>query len=267
MQSDNGRRAGFTGPKTVIVDSSAELRITNVLNGDIDGFLEEYDAPPFDDEATSRIIKSGLAFGSSYKKYLSNVRMIKSRLVIKRIIDVVGSLVALVMLSPVMLVIGLLIKSEGDGPIIFKQLRRGYRGRLFRAWKFRTMRVDAEVRLYALEESNESAGGVLFKLRHDPRVTRLGLFLRRYSLNHLPQLVNVLLGEMSLVGPKALQLRDSDRLLALDLDAYHRRLQVKPGITGLWQVGGRSEVDYERMVELDLAYVNEWSDNVRYAHT
>jgi lipopolysaccharide/colanic/teichoic acid biosynthesis glycosyltransferase len=180
-------------------------------------------------------------------------------LLAKRAVDLFGALVGLTLLTPVILVIALFIRLEGRGPILFRQLRRGYRGRLFRVIKFRTMNVDAEERLGALEESNESAGGVLFKLRHDPRVTRLGQFLRRYSLDELPQLINVLCGEMSLVGPRPLQLRDSDKLLALDPTAYARRLEVMPGLTGPWQVGGRSEVDYQRMVELDVDYVENWS--------
>ena len=159
----------------------------------------------------------------------------------KRAVDLAGALVGLMLLTPVILAIALLIRLDSPGPVLFRQLRRGYRGRLFRLLKFRTMSVDAEQRLTDLEESNESAGGVLFKLRDDPRVTRLGRFLRRYSLDELPQLINVLWGEMSLVGPRPLQLRDSDRLLALDPTGYARRLQVMPGLTGPWQVGGRSE--------------------------
>jgi lipopolysaccharide/colanic/teichoic acid biosynthesis glycosyltransferase len=180
-------------------------------------------------------------------------------LLAKRAVDLTGALVGLTLLTPVILVIALIIRLEGRGPILFRQLRRGYRGRLFRVIKFRTMSVDAEQRLTTLEESNESAGGVLFKLRNDPRVTRLGQFLRRYSLDELPQLINVLCGEMSLVGPRPLQLRDSDKLLALDPKAYSRRLEVMPGLTGPWQVGGRSEVDYQRMIELDIEYVENWS--------
>jgi lipopolysaccharide/colanic/teichoic acid biosynthesis glycosyltransferase len=180
-------------------------------------------------------------------------------LLAKRVVDLIGALVGLTLLTPVILLIALLIRLEGRGPILFRQLRRGYRGRLFRVIKFRTMSVDAEQRLVALEESNESAGGVLFKLRHDPRVTRLGQFLRRYSLDELPQLINILCGEMSLVGPRPLQLRDSDKLMVLDPRAYARRLEVMPGLTGPWQVGGRSEVDYQRMVELDVHYAENWS--------
>jgi lipopolysaccharide/colanic/teichoic acid biosynthesis glycosyltransferase len=177
----------------------------------------------------------------------------------KRAVDLAGALVGLTLLTPVILAIALLIRLEGRGPILFRQLRRGYRGKLFRVIKFRTMNVDAEQHLGALEESNESAGGVLFKLRRDPRVTRLGQFLRNYSLDELPQLINILWGEMSLVGPRPLQLRDSDRLSVLDPKGYARRLEVMPGLTGPWQVGGRSEVDYQRMVELDVEYAENWS--------
>jgi lipopolysaccharide/colanic/teichoic acid biosynthesis glycosyltransferase len=158
-----------------------------------------------------------------------------------------------------MLLIAIAIRLDSPGPVLFRQLRRGHRGRLFRVLKFRTMIVDAEQQLPNLEESNESAGGVLFKLRKDPRVTRLGGFLRQHSLDELPQLINVFWGEMSLVGPRPLQLRDSERLWASNPLAYARRLQVMPGLTGPWQVGGRSEVDCGRMVELDLNYVENWS--------
>jgi lipopolysaccharide/colanic/teichoic acid biosynthesis glycosyltransferase len=175
--------------------------------------------------------------------------------VAKRAVDLAGALVGLMLLTPVILAIALLIRLDSPGPVLFRQLRRGYRGRLFRMLKFRTMSVDAEQRLTDLEGSNESAGGVLFKLRDDPRVTRLGRFLRRYSLDELPQLTNVLRGEMSLVGPRPLQLRDSERLEAADPHGYTRRLQVLPGLTGPWQAGGRSDLDYAQMVQLDLAYV------------
>jgi lipopolysaccharide/colanic/teichoic acid biosynthesis glycosyltransferase len=181
------------------------------------------------------------------------------RHLVKRVIDVVGALTALVMLWWVMVLIALLIRFTSRGPILFQQARRGYRGRIFQVLKFRTMTVDAEQRLVDLESSNESAGGVLFKLRNDPRVTKLGAFLRRTSLDELPQLINVLFGEMSLVGPRPLQLRDSDKLQATHPEAYHCRLRVLPGITGPWQVGGRSELDYERMIDLDVEYVQSWS--------
>jgi lipopolysaccharide/colanic/teichoic acid biosynthesis glycosyltransferase len=181
------------------------------------------------------------------------------RYLTKRAVDVTGALVGLFLLWPVMVVIALAIKFTSPGPILFQQARRGYRGRLFNMLKFRTMTVDAEQQLVDLESSNESAGGVLFKLRNDPRVTPVGAFLRRLSLDELPQLINVLFGEMSLVGPRPLQLRDSDKLLLINPEAYHVRLQVLPGVTGPWQIGGRSDVDYSRMLELDLNYVQNWS--------
>jgi lipopolysaccharide/colanic/teichoic acid biosynthesis glycosyltransferase len=174
---------------------------------------------------------------------------------VKRALDLTGALVGLLVFAPVMLAIAPLIRLESPGPVLFRQWRRGHRGRPFRMLKFRTMVADAEQRLGDLESCNESAGGVLFKLRDDPRVTRLGRFLRRSSLDELPQLLNVLRGEMSLVGPRPLQLRDSARLRDVDPQGHRRRLEVLPGLTGPWQVGGRSELDYHQMVQLDLDYV------------
>jgi lipopolysaccharide/colanic/teichoic acid biosynthesis glycosyltransferase len=142
---------------------------------------------------------------------------------------------------------------------LFRQRRQGLDGRIFFMLKFRTMRPDAEARLQELEARNESAGGVLFKMRDDPRVTRLGRFLRRTSLDELPQLWNVLRGEMSLVGPRPLQLRDSARLGEQDPAGYWGRMSVLPGLTGLWQVSGRSDLDGAGMVRLDLDYITSWS--------
>jgi exopolysaccharide biosynthesis polyprenyl glycosylphosphotransferase len=181
------------------------------------------------------------------------------RFFLKRSVDLVGASLGLLFLSPIMLFVALLIRFDSPGPVLFRQSRRGYRGRMFPVFKFRTMTVDAEQQLGALEMSNESAGGVLFKLRNDPRVTRVGSFLRRYSLDELPQLINVLHGEMSLVGPRPLQVRDSNLLLNLNPEAYSRRLQVMPGLSGPWQISGRSELSYEDMIELDLEYVENWS--------
>ncbi len=178
---------------------------------------------------------------------------------VKRIIDVVGAVTGLVLLTPVMLVIALLICLDSPGPIFFRQLRQGRGGRPFWFLKFRTMSIDAEDRLHELESLNEAAGGVLFKIRRDPRVTRLGRLLRRSSLDELPQLFHVLRGEMSLVGPRPLQLRDCERLAELEPEAYARRLTVTPGLTGAWQVGGRSETDSKGMLQLDLDYIERWS--------
>jgi lipopolysaccharide/colanic/teichoic acid biosynthesis glycosyltransferase len=174
---------------------------------------------------------------------------------VKRAVDVAGALIGLVVFAPVLAAIALCIRLASPGPVLFRQMRHGYRGWPFQMLKFRTMVADAERRLSDLEAFNESAGGVLFKLRRDPRITPLGRLLRRSSLDELPQLINILKGEMSLVGPRPLQLRDSDRLRDADPHGYRRRLEVLPGLTGPWQVGGRSELDYEQMVELDLDYV------------
>lgn len=177
----------------------------------------------------------------------------------KKVMDVVGAAGGLILLSPLMALIAVLIRLESPGPVLFRQLRRGRGGRKFQCMKFRTMVGDAEAKLRELEQLNESAGGVLFKIKDDPRVTPLGRFLRRTSLDELPQLWNVLVGEMSLVGPRPLQLRDCDRLKDVAPVEYARRLSVMPGLTGPWQVGGRSEVDGQGMIDLDLDYVDSWS--------
>jgi len=181
------------------------------------------------------------------------------RFAVKRAIDIAGALTGLLLLAPVMLAVAVLIRLDSPGPIFFRQLRRGHRGRLFWVVKFRTMVVDAEKRLGELESKNESNGGVLFKMENDPRVTPLGRFLRRSSLDELPQLINILRGEMSVVGPRPLQIRDSELLQSINPAGYRQRLQVMPGLTGPWQVGGRSTVDYARMVEMDIEYARTWS--------
>jgi exopolysaccharide biosynthesis polyprenyl glycosylphosphotransferase len=177
----------------------------------------------------------------------------------KRAMDLVGSACGLILLAPLLVLVGLLVKLESRGPVLFRQRRMGLGGRVFWCLKFRTMVTDAEQRLRELEARNESAGGVLFKIKNDPRITPLGRFLRRTSLDELPQLWNVLMGEMSLVGPRPLQLRDSEKLADLDPEGYARRLSVLPGVTGPWQVAGRSNMDSYRMLRLDLDYVENWS--------
>ena len=178
---------------------------------------------------------------------------------LKRLLDLTGALAGLVFLGPPMLLIALLIRLESPGPVVFRQQRVGLGGETFWFLKFRTMVADAEDRLKHLESMNESSCGVLFKIRNDPRVTRVGRLLRRSSLDELPQLWNVLRGEMSLVGPRPLQLRDSELLGLAQPAAYTRRLTVVPGLTGAWQVGGRSETDVFGMLEFDLGYVENWS--------
>jgi lipopolysaccharide/colanic/teichoic acid biosynthesis glycosyltransferase len=177
----------------------------------------------------------------------------------KRVIDLTGALAGLAMLAPVMLVLAVLIRIDSPGPVLFRQRRLGRFGREFWIIKFRTMRTDAEKKLAELEAQNESARGVLFKMRDDPRVTPLGRFLRRTNLDELPQLWNVLTGEMSLVGPRPFQMRDCERLKALDSSAFARRLEFPPGLTGAWQVGRTSPTDSEHLLQLDLDYIDRWS--------
>lgn len=174
--------------------------------------------------------------------------------VVKRVFDLVAASVMVAALAPVLLGVALAIRLEGKGPILFRQVRVGARGRTFTMLKFRSMVVDAEKRLEQLRQANEGAG-VLFKMKRDPRVTRVGAFLRRYSLDELPQLFNVLGGSMSLVGPRP-PLREEVELYE---DRVSRRLLTKPGITGLWQVRGRSNLSWEESVRLDLYYVENWS--------
>lgn len=177
----------------------------------------------------------------------------------KRIIDFLCAGLGVLFLSPLMFVIAVLIRLDSNGPIFFRQQRIGRGEKAFVIWKFRTMEVNAETRLKDLEKHNESAGGVLFKMREDPRVTRVGKFLRRTSLDELPQLFNVLQGSMSLVGPRPLQLRDYYLAVQLHRDTFLQRTALLPGVTGLWQVSGRSEVTFDDMLQLDLFYKENWS--------
>ena len=174
---------------------------------------------------------------------------------VKRFFDRIAAAILLVVLSPVMIAIALGIRFTMGSPILFKQPRVGFQRRIFPCFKFRTMVNDAEKRMAELEQLNETDGPV-FKIKHDPRVTPLGAWLRRTCLDELPQLFNVLRGEMSLVGPRPLPLRDVSNF---DRDSLNRRFAVWPGITCTWQVSGRSEVSFEEWIALDLAYVDTWS--------
>jgi exopolysaccharide biosynthesis polyprenyl glycosylphosphotransferase len=176
------------------------------------------------------------------------------RLVLKSLFDRCAAAAALVMLAPVMAVLAATVRLHDRGPALFTQIRVGKDGRSFRMYKFRTMVVDAERRRAELLASNDN-DGVLFKLRKDPRVTAVGALLRRLSLDELPQLYNVFLGHMSLVGPRP-ALPDEAAVYA---EHVRRRLVVKPGLTGLWQVNGRSDLSWEESVRLDLRYVENWS--------
>ena len=180
-------------------------------------------------------------------------------LLAKRLFDLTGAAAGLLMLAPVLAVVALLIRADSPGPVIFRQRRLGRHGQPFQIYKFRTMRADAEAQISQLETRNEAARGVLFKMREDPRVTRLGRFLRRTNCDELPQLLNVLRGEMSLVGPRPFQDRDCDRLETLDPIGFARRLELPPGLTGAWQVGRLDPTDSECLLDLDLDYVENWS--------
>lgn len=176
------------------------------------------------------------------------------RKVFKTLFDRIGALAGLVALSPLLLIVAVLIKVTSSGPVMFRQTRVGREGREFTVLKFRTMVQDAEARKDGLLERNDN-DGVLFKIKSDPRVTRVGRTLRRYSLDELPQLFNVLRGDMSLVGPRPPL---PEEVAQYGGDVY-RRLAVRPGLTGLWQVSGRSDLTWEESVRLDLRYVDNWS--------
>ncbi|MFB8623563.1 sugar transferase [Enterococcus casseliflavus] len=174
---------------------------------------------------------------------------------VKRVIDILGSLVGLLILSPIFLFVAYKIKrEEPEGPIFFSQNRVGKNGKIFKMYKFRSMCVDAENKLEDLLKHNE-VDGAMFKMKEDPRVTKIGKFIRKTSIDELPQLVNVLRGDMSLVGPRPPLRREIVEYSEYEL----QRLLVKPGCTGLWQVSGRNHVGFQEMVELDLNYIRNLS--------
>jgi exopolysaccharide biosynthesis polyprenyl glycosylphosphotransferase len=179
-----------------------------------------------------------------------------SSMAAKRTLDVAGSLTMLTVLSPLMLATAIAIKLESRGPVFFRQPRAGRGHSSFELVKFRSMYMDAERRKEQLGELNEASDGVMFKIRRDPRVTRVGRFIRRFSLDELPQLFNVLKGEMSLVGPRPLIFPET---AALDEDWHLRRSELRPGLTGPWQVYGRSQSPFQEMIRFDYQYVAGWS--------
>ncbi len=173
---------------------------------------------------------------------------------LKTMVDRLGAILGLMAVSPILLLTLLAIKLDSRGPILFQQTRTGINGRSFKLWKFRTMVVDAEEKKSGLQALNEMSGPV-FKISKDPRITRLGKFLRKYSIDELPQLMNVLRGEMSLVGPRP----PLPAEVANFEPWQHRKLSVKPGLTCLWQTNGRNNVDFDEWMKLDLAYIDNWS--------
>jgi exopolysaccharide biosynthesis polyprenyl glycosylphosphotransferase len=175
--------------------------------------------------------------------------------IVKRSMDLVLSLGLLIALAPLFSITALLIKLTSPGEVFFRQKRLGLNKRIFQIYKFRTMGTDAELKLADLEKLNEVSGPV-FKIKNDPRITPLGKFLRKTSIDELPQLINVLTGEMSLVGPRPLPVRDYE---GFDKDWQRRRFSVRPGITCLWQINGRSSIPFEQWMELDMQYIDKWS--------
>lgn len=175
--------------------------------------------------------------------------------ILKRSIDLLGAGLGLLLLLPLLIPVAVGIKVTSPGPLFYSQVRVGHRGKLFRMWKFRSMYIDADARKAALMEQNESSDGVIFKMKKDPRITPIGRIIRRLSIDELPQLYNVLIGDMSLVGPRP--------ALEAEVAQYpvlaRARLEAMPGLTGLWQISGRSDLPFDKQVLLDTAYVNQQS--------
>lgn len=171
---------------------------------------------------------------------------------IKRLIDLFGAFIGLIVLSPIILIVSILIKFESKGPVIFSQDRIGKDGKVFKMYKFRSMVVNAEELKEKLKEQNEMSGP-MFKMKEDPRVTKVGKFIRKTSIDELPQLINVLKGDMSLVGPRPSLPKEVEQFE----DWMMERLEVKPGLTCYWQVSGRNNIDFEDWMKLDIKYVRE----------
>lgn len=184
---------------------------------------------------------------------------IRGSICFKRLMDVILSILAIMIGSPLFLITAVLVKVTSPGPIIFSQIRVGKFGRHFKFYKFRSMYIDAEARKAELMKHNESGDGVIFKMKRDPRITPVGRFIRKFSIDELPQLFNVLLGDMSLVGPRP-PLPSEVRTYTLE---ERKRLNITPGITCLWQVSGRSELPFSRQIALDKEYIasqSAWKD-------
>lgn len=175
---------------------------------------------------------------------------------IKRLFDISASLLILTLASPIYIAIAISVFVDSPGPVFYKQTRIGLHGEAFKVWKFRSMVANADKLQAKLEQQNVTKDGVLFKIKDDPRITRVGHFIRQYSLDELPQIFNVLFGEMSLVGPRPLPLRDVEKFK----QHYFIRQDVLPGITGMWQISGRSDIDnFDDVLKLDLYYIQNWS--------
>jgi len=255
------RAMAITGADTVVIASADELgprRIKEISWSLEAGRQHLVLAPSITDIAGPRIHMRPVA--GLPLIHVETPRFSAGQRFVKRMLDLIASVTLVLLLSPVLLVLALVVKLSSTGPVLFKQTRVGRHGGEFKMLKFRSMVQDAETLLSALEAkralSGESMGNeVMFKMRDDPRVTPVGRIMRRFSLDELPQLFNVIGGSMSLVGPRPPLPREVDQYA----DHVHRRFLVKPGITGLWQVSGRSSLSWDDTVRLDLSYVENWS--------
>jgi len=250
------RALAATGADTVVVTSSGDLppggvkRISWALEA---GKQHLVLAPSITDIAGPRIHTrpvSGLPL-----IHVETPRFSTGQRFAKRKTDILGSLALIILASPVLIAVALAVKLTSPGPLLYKQERIGFKGEPFKMLKFRSMRVGADAELKALLEAQGTSEQPLFKVRNDPRITPVGKFIRKYSLDELPQFFNVLGGSMSLVGPRPQIAAE----VALYTDAAHRRLLTRPGITGLWQVSGRSTMTWDETIRLDLYYVENWS--------
>ncbi len=199
-----------------------------------------------------------VAFRNTLRLYAKRavwVAVVRTTFLTKRLFDIFASAFFLILLAPLFVACAIAIHRDSPGPIFFKQTRVGRWGKLFPMWKFRSMYIDAEARKKELEKLNEMNGGVLFKMKEDPRITKVGKFIRKASIDELPQLWNVLIGNMSLVGPRP--------ALPSEVNQYslaeRRRLEVIPGITCIWQVSGRSDIPFDQQVGLDVEYIESQS--------
>ena len=254
--SDVRRATLVSGATTIAITSSGAVSGSQLrrLAWDLEGTgIDILVAPALTDIAGPRIHLRPVA--GLPLIHLEEPEFDGGRQTVKGAVDRVAALAALVLMAPVFAVVSVLVAVTSPGPVLFRQTRVGRNGQLFTMLKFRSMRHDAERQLASLRVSNENADGLLFKIRADPRITPLGRVLRRFSLDELPQLINVLRGEMSLVGPRP--------PLESEVEQYGedtaRRLLVKPGLTGLWQISGRSDLPWDEAVRLDLHYVENWS--------
>ena len=208
--------------------------------------------------ARSTFERQWLNWGVLWRRWLLRWRF-RGGGAVKRAADIAGSIAFLLVFSPLYLALALLVKLEDRGPVFFSQTRTGRFGKKFQMYKFRSMRLDAEAEFEKLLAQNQHADGVTFKMKNDPRITTVGKWLRRFSLDELPQFFNVLKGGMSLVGPRPPTPREVLRYTLPD----RRRLAVKPGLTCFWQVGGRSNIDFSGQVKLDVQYIESagfWVD-------